>query len=127
MSDKGFNFSYSPARNDEVDRIAAKYVQAEKKPDSDLERLKRLDRAAERPGTLAGIAVGIAGVLVMSLGLSLVLSFDHLIAGLTVGILGLGIAAAATPVYRAVTVRSRERYRDEILALSERIKSGGQG
>ena len=125
MSDNKFSYSYSPLRNEEVDSIAAKYITEPKKPDSDLERLKKLDRQAERPGMFAGIAVGLIGVFVVGGGLSLVLSFDHLISGLIVGILGLAIAAVATPVSKAVTQRSREQYRDEILALSEKIKNGG--
>ncbi len=124
MDNSKFTYSYSPARNDEVDKITAKYIKTEKKPDSDMERLRKLDRQAERPGTFAGIAVGIIGVLILGLGLSLMLSFDHFTAGLIVGVLGLGIAAAATPVSKAVTRQSREKVRDEILELSRRIKQG---
>ena len=72
----------------------------------------------------AGIAAGLFGVLILCLGIGLVLSYDHLIPGLILGVAGLGIAAIATPVSRAVTKRSRKKYRDEILALSEKIKNG---
>ena len=125
MEEKKFRYSYSPSRNEEVDRIAAKYTDTAEKHDSDFERLKKLDRQAERPGTFTAIAVGIIGVLVVGAGLSLMLTFDHFIAGLIAGIIGLAIAAAATPVYREVTRHSREKYRDEILSLSEKIKNGG--
>ncbi|MBR3665670.1 MAG: hypothetical protein IKN66_00720 [Ruminococcus sp.] len=124
MSEDKFTYSYSPARNNEVDKIAAKYLSAENRSDTDLERLKRLDRQAELPGTVAGIATGLFGVLILCLGIALILSFDHLIPGLFLGVAGLGVAAIATPVSRAVTKRSREKYRDEILALSEKIKNG---
>ena len=49
MSEDKFTYSYSPAKNSEADRIAAKYISVPKKPDSDLDRLKRLDRKAELP------------------------------------------------------------------------------
>lgn len=124
MSNEKFTYSYSPARNNEVDKIAAKYLSAENRSDTDLERLKRLDRQAELPGTVAGIAAGLFGVLILCLGIALILSFDHLIPGLLLGVAGLGVAAIATPVSRAVTKSSREKYRDEILALSEKIKNG---
>ncbi|MBQ8922750.1 MAG: hypothetical protein IJ060_11455 [Oscillospiraceae bacterium] len=124
MSEDKFTFRYAPARISEADRIAEKYRGTDTAPDSDLERLKRLDRQAERPGTFAGIAVGLIGVLILGTGLSLVLSFHHLIAGLLVGVIGLVIAGIATPVSKAVTKRSRLRYRDEILALHEKIKNG---
>jgi len=124
MEHEKFTYSYSPARNSEVDRIAAKYEAAPKKQDSDMERLRRLDRRAELPGTAAGIAVGLFGVLILCAGIGLVVSFDHLIAGLIVGASGLLIAAAATPVSRIVAKQSRAKYRDEILALSRKIKNG---
>lgn len=125
MSEDKFSYSYSPARSSEADRIAAKYISAESKADSDLDRLRRLDRQAELPGTFAGITVGILGVLMIGLGLSLVLSFDYIVAGVIVGVIGIAAAGIATPVSKAVTKRSRNRYRDEILALSEKIKNGG--
>ncbi len=123
MNENKFTYSYSPAKNSEVDRITAKYTEPYTKNDSDLEELKRLDRRAEMPGTYIGIAVGLAGVLILGLGLSLVLSFDHLIAGLLTGILGLVTAGAATPISKAVTRRGREKYRDQILELSKKIRS----
>jgi len=125
MSEGKFTYSYSPSRNEEAERIAAKYRNTEPHPDSDLDRLRRLDRQAERPGTFAGIAVGLLGVLILGGGLSLVLSFDHLILGTLTGIIGLAVAGIATPVSRAVTKRSRMRCRDEILALHDKIINGG--
>ena len=87
-------------------------------------RLKRLDRKAELPGTLAGIAVGLTGVLILTGGVMLLLSFSHFAAGAEAGAVGFILAALATPVSKAVTKRSLEKYRDEILALSEKIKNG---
>ncbi len=124
MGDDKFTYSYSPAVNDEVDRITAKYIPVKKKGGSDLEQLRKLDRRAELPGTMAGISVGLFGVLILCVGIGLVVSYEHLISGLIIGAAGLGIAAAATPVSRAAAKRSREKYRDEILALCEKIKSG---
>ena len=124
MSDEKFTYSYSPAKNAEVDRITAKYNSIAPKADSDLDQLKKLDRRAELPGTFAGIAVGILGVVIIVSGISLILSLDHFAAGLVVGTVGLAAAGLATPISKAVTRRSREHYRDEILALSEKIKNG---
>lgn len=125
MSGNKFTYSYSPARNDEVDRIAAKYLSVEKKSDSDLERLKRLDRKAELPGAFAGIAVGLLGILILAGGVIVLMSFSHFAAGTAAGIIGFALAALATPVSKLVTKHSRQKYRDEILALSEKIKNKG--
>ncbi|MBR2283491.1 MAG: hypothetical protein IJ874_03605 [Ruminococcus sp.] len=123
MDNDKFTYSYSPARNSEADQIAAKYIEHTKEPDSDLEKLRKLDRRAELPGTAAGIAVGLAGIFVLIAGVMLLLSLDYFAAGMTAGIAGIALAAAAAPVSKAVTKRSRAKYRDQILALSKKIKS----
>ena len=121
MSEDKFTYSYSPAKNSEVDRIAAKYAEPQQKPDSDMERLRQLDRRAELPGTIAGIATGLFGILLL-VGAVLLMSCDHYGAGIVTGIIALGLAAGATPVSIAVTKHSRAKYRDEILSLSRKIK-----
>ncbi|HAE53092.1 MAG TPA: hypothetical protein DCG30_07555 [Ruminococcus sp.] len=121
MNEDKFTYTYSPARDSEVDKIAAKYMQSQKS-DSDLERLRKLDRRAEFPGTAAGIATGLAGIIILIAGIMLIISFDYFAVGIIAGIVGFALAAAATPVSKAVTLRNRERYRDEILALSKKIK-----
>ncbi|MBR1739379.1 MAG: hypothetical protein IJ737_03715 [Ruminococcus sp.] len=122
MDGDKFTYSYSPSRNSEVDRITAKYFDTAPDPDSDLERLKKLDRQAELPGTMAGIVAGLAGVLMLGLGLSFILSLDFFAAGVIIGVCGLALMALAPVISKAVTRRSRERVRDEILALGKRIK-----
>ena len=59
MSEDKFTYSYSPAKSSVADRIAAKYISVPKKPDSDLDRLKRLDRKAELPGPLQALRWGL--------------------------------------------------------------------
>ena len=124
MDNEKFTYSYSPAKNDEVDKIIAKYTEPYKSPDSDIERLKKLDRRAELPGTAAGIAIGLLGILILTGGVILMLSFSHYTAGAIIGLIGFALAASATPVSKAVTKHSRDKYRDEILALSKKIKNG---
>ncbi len=124
MSEK-FNYSYSSARNEEAERIASKYINIDVSGDADLERLRALDKRAELPGTMAGIALGIAGVLILGLGMSLILRSEHFAIGVVTGVLGLAAAGLAAPVSMAVTRRSREKIKDEVLALTEKIKHGG--
>ena len=124
MSEK-FNYSYSSAKNEEAERIASKYINIDVSGDADLERLRALDKRAELPGTMAGIALGLAGVLILGLGMSLILRSEHFAIGVVTGVLGLAAAGLAAPVSMAVTRRSREKIKDEVLALTEKIKHGG--
>lgn len=124
MSEK-FNYSYSSARNEEAERIASKYINVDVRGDADLERLRALDKRAELPGTMAGIFLGLAGVLILGLGMSLILRSDHFAIGVVTGVIGLAAAGFAAPVSMAVTRRSREKIKDEVLVLTEKIKHGG--
>ena len=124
MSEK-FNYSYSSARNEEAERIASKYINVDVRGDADLERLRALDKRAEFPGTMAGIFLGLAGVLILGLGMSLILRSDHFAIGVVTGVIGLAAAGLAAPVSLAVTRRNREKIKDEVLALTEKIKHGG--
>ena len=59
-----FTYTYSASRQEEVRRIREKYAPATKEEDK-LEHLRRLDRAATKPGTAAAIAVGMISTLIM--------------------------------------------------------------
>ena len=73
---EGFEFTYSAKQQKEVERIRNKYVSKE---ESKMEQLIRLDKQAERPGTIASIANGIIGSLILGVGMCCVsdLSENH--------------------------------------------------
>lgn len=115
-----FTYVYSSGQQQEIRAIREKYLPRE---ESDLERLCRLDQSAARPGTIAAIAVGLAGTLLLGLGLCCVTVWaDRLfVPGIAVGLAGLAGIAAAMPVYRIVTRKRREKLAPEILRLTERL------
>lgn len=121
MSDDRFSFTYSPARNAEAQRIVSKYT--EEKPDKDLEELKRLDRQAERPGTFAGIFIGLSGTVILALSINYMVNSAHFVAGLFLSLLGLLIAGSAAPISLIVTKKNRMRYKDRILELNDKINN----
>lgn len=118
--DKTFEYTYSAERKKEIEAIRKKYVSKE---EDKMEQLRKLDRDAEKPGTIAAIVVGVIGMLVFGGSLSLVLIWtDTLLAGgIVLGIIGIGIMAAALPVYKMVTKKQREKIAPQILELSEEL------
>lgn len=92
-----FTYTYSASRQEEVRRIREKYAPATKEEDK-LEHLRRLDRAATKPGTAAAIAVGMISTLIMGVGI-----------------------CAAYPLYQCVTKRRRDKLAPEILRLTEEL------
>ena len=123
MNDNKFTLDYSAADNEEAERIMRKYSGAEKQY-SDIEKLRMLDRKAETPGQITALTVGIIGTLVMGAGMSLIMVFGNFFLGLILGIFGMGVMLTAYPLYKRITKSSREKVRDEILALSDKIRNG---
>ena len=117
-----FTYTYSASRQEEVRRIREKYALATKEEDK-LERLRRLDRAATKPGTAAAIAVGMISTLIMGVGMccTMVWSDTLFIPGIIIGVVGIVGICAAYPLYQCVTKRRRDKLAPEILRLTEEL------
>ena len=117
-----FAFTYSAKQQEEVERIRNKYLPKE---ESKMEQLIRLDKQAERPGMIASIAVGIIGMLVMGVGMCCTLVWNSSVAifivGIIVGLLGMGMAGVAYPIYVKVTKKERAKIAEQVIALSNEL------
>lgn len=121
MSDK-FRYTYSAptdAERREIERIRREYV-----PDSHGEKMTRLRtlhaRVRNVPMALA-VTLGVAGLLLFGLGMSMVLAWDLFLAGSAVAAAGCVPMALAYPVYSAVLRAMKKRYGGEILRLSDEL------
>lgn len=117
-----FSYTYSPVRNAQVEEIRRKYAPSSQ-PDKKLEELKKLDKACERPGMLAAIAVGLCGAIAFVIGMILMFSSQKYVSGIILGITGLLFMSISVPVYSIITQKRRERFAPEIIKLSEEIKN----
>ena len=117
---KSFEYTYSAREQAEIENIRKKYLPTEESP---MEQLRRLDKSVERPGTVVAIMVGIVGTLVMGFGMSLCMVWAEIMfaQGIIIGILGIGILAAAYPLYRKITKKQKEKLAPQILALVEEV------
>ena len=120
MENNTFTYSYSAARNKEVEDIRRKYIPHE---ESKLERLKRLDRKVQSAGTIEGICFGIIGSLVFGIGMCFALDVFAGAAWLTAlfMIIGTLLMIPAYPIYRRIATKTRAELTPEILSLSEEI------
>ncbi len=59
-----FTYTYSARQQEEVRRILQKYTPPQ---EDKMELLRRLDKSAQQPGTIAGIALGVCGTLMLAL------------------------------------------------------------
>lgn len=122
MEDKRetFTYAYSASRQEEVRRIREKYAPRE---EDKMERLRRLDRAATRPGTAAALMVGIVSTLVMGLGMCCTMVWGEtlFVPGIVIGVTGIIGICAAYPLYLRITKKRRNELAPEILRLADEL------
>lgn len=116
--EKSFSYTYSAKEQSEIRHIRAKYLPPE---EDKMARIRRLDASVQSRACMLSLIIGILGALVLGVGMCCVLVWSLYFLGIPVGVLGLGIAATAYPIYRVVERRERERVAPEILRLSEEL------
>lgn len=117
---ESFSYSYLASRQAEIQKIREKYMPKE---ESKMDRLRRLDESAARPGMVTAITVGIIGTLVMGFGMccTMLWAVTMFIPGIFIGVAGMAGVAAAYPVYSRITKKRREKLAPEILKLTEEL------
>ncbi len=127
-----FNYTYSAKEMDEIRAIKEKYQTSDERPEeTPIERLRRLDRSAERVPTVVALVLGIVGILIMGFGMSMIMtelgemvSTAHFMPiGIIIGVLGGAVAGVAYPVFGILSKRARKKIAPEILKLTEELAS----
>ena len=117
---ENFEYTYSAKQQEEVEAIRKKYLPKE---EDKMETLRRLDRDAEKPGTIAAIVLGTVGSLILGFGMccTMIWADKLFVLGVIVGILGMVVLGIAYPMYKRITKNQREKIADQILALSSEL------
>ena len=125
MENHSFEYTYSAQQQQEVEAIRQKYLPKE---EDKMEQLRRLHAIPGQKAQAAALSAGVVGTLIMGTGMSLVmteigdlLGSLAIVAGITVGIVGIVLAALAYPVYNRVLKKQRQKIAPEILRLSEEL------
>ncbi len=124
MKNDKFTYTYSaPTREErrEIEDIRRAYMPEEDRGEEPLARLRALNERAKRPAVIAGLTLGVAGVLIFGLGMSMSLVWEMLAGGIAVAAVGIAAAAAARPVYSALLRRGKAKYGAEILRLTDEL------
>lgn len=109
-----------------VQKIRSQYTE---KMYTELDTLKKLDRKVKKPANLFAYIFGTVSALIMGSGMSLIMTdlsqtlgiSDPLVPGLVIGIVGLAMACANYPIYKALFNSRRKKYAKEIIDLSDKI------
>lgn len=113
-----FEYTYSAPEQAEIRKIREKYLPKE---ESSLEKLRRLDAQAERPGTVTALILGIIGTLIFGTGMCCCLVWSLYALGVVAGIVGIVMLSMAYPAYAQITKKQREKLAPEVLALTEEL------
>jgi hypothetical protein len=115
-----FYYIYSAKDQEEIEKIRLKYIPKE---ENKMEKLRKLDESATKPGTIAALALGIVSALLLGIGMccSMVWADRYFVPGIVIGLLGIAGAVAAYPLYNHITAKKREQIAPEILRLTEEL------
>ena len=123
--ESSFNYTYSAAQRQEIERIRKKYLPKE---EDKMEQLRKIHRSATQKAQSVSITLGVIGALVMGAGMSIVMTElgtlvgePSMMIGIIVGLAGMVLVACAWPVYKSVLKKERERIAPKVLRLSEEL------
>lgn len=123
MKDEKFTYSYSvPTESEkkEIEEIKRRY-QGEAKEENDFTKLKKLDNKVKKLPSIISLTLGIVGILIFGLGLTMILEWKILVCGIVVMLVGCVPTVIAYPVYSFIFKHNKEKYSDEIISLSEKL------
>ena len=125
MEKNSFEYTYCAKQQQEVEEIRKAYLPKE---EDKMDELRRLHAMPNKKALSAALTVGIIGALILGTGMSLcmtelgtVLGNYAMVAGIIVGIAGMGIVAMAYPLYSRTIKKEREKIASEILRLSDEL------
>ncbi len=105
-----------------VETIKRKYIQEEKKQ-SKFEILKELDKKVKTPAIIYAYTKGTIGSLVLGTGMCLAMKVigNLMPLGIIIGLLGIGIVSTTHLTYKALLHKRRNKYADQIIAVSNEL------
>ena len=121
-SDK-FSYTYSAPTEEErreIEDIRRAYAPATESEDK-LTKIRTLNERATRPARIAALTLGIGGILLFGLGMSMTLAWGLIAGGIVVAAIGMLATIVANPVRRALLNLGKRKYGAEILRLTDEL------
>jgi len=118
-----FNFKYTACTEEErkeIHSIRSQYAPKEQR-ESKIDRIRRLDALVKSSATAWSLVLGVVGILIFGLGLTMVLEWSKIFWGIVLMIIGCAPMLMAFPVYKTLLNKNKQRYGEEILRLSDEL------
>ena len=109
-----------------VQKIRTQYTEKE---NTQLDKLKELDRKVKRPANVFAYTFGSISAIIMGSGMSLVMTdigtaigvANAIVPGIIIGVVGMLMAIVNYPIYKKILTSRRKKYADRIMKLSDNI------
>ena len=118
-----FEYKYSALSSEErleIESIRRRYLK-DSSGEGRTQELKRLDFYVRSFPVAIAITVGVIGILLFGLGLTLVLEFNETLLGIILGTVGVLVLAPANLIYNRLTAFQKKKYGQRILDISEEL------
>lgn len=104
----------------EAERIRDAYAP---QSESKLEALKKLNKKAERPAQIFALIFGIAGALVLGVGMCLAMKIigDMMPLGIVIGCVGIVMVCANYFIYTKILSARKKKYAAQVISLSDEL------
>lgn len=100
-------YRYTADEQREIEALRRRYTSDS--PDDQLASMRKIDHGVIRRATVMAVGFGLAGTLVMGLGLAMVLSFNLMIPGIILGCCGIAVMAVMPAFYEQLLKRERKK------------------
>ena len=104
----------------EIESIRNNYLNHSYTP-TKLDKLRKINNKVKNIPLIVSLILGICGILIFGLGLTMMLEWKIYIWAIVVAIIGLVPTISAYPVYLKTHKNLKNKYSDEILKLSEEL------
>lgn len=103
-----------------VEQILKQYGE---KTTTKMDELKSLDRKVRRPAEIFAYSFGVAGALVLGVGMCLAMKVigNIMPLGIVVGVLGIAMVSVNYLIYKGILNKRKKKYSEKVLRLSEEI------
>lgn len=126
-NDKENKFEYSYCAPTEEERTEIKNIRefylSDDIKSSKLDRIKKLNSYVKNSAMAVALTMGITGLLLFGLGMSMILEWNLLWGGIIVSAAGCVPMIAANPVYNKIVSYNKKKYGKEILRLTDELLS----
>lgn len=121
-SEIGEQFKYTYKALSEGERRMVESIRNDYDTTSNIEpkltRLQSLDKKAKTLPKAVSIAVGIVGILIFGLGMSMALSWNIIGGGIAVSAVGVVVMIIVYPIHKLLVKLSKRKWGDEILSIT---------